>query len=108
MCAHLALFVFAGVLGGLTTVLFLENRLGGKLDRIIECMATKTDLDNAVAQIKQDVTDAVKRASDALAALQAKLGAGEDFSQEVADLTAAHAALAAIAAPPASAPTPTP
>ena len=71
--------------------------------KILKTMATKDELDAAITQLKQDVADAVKRASDALAALQAKITAGGDFTSEVKDLNDAHAALAAIAAPPPSA-----
>lgn len=63
-------------------------------------MPTKADLDAAIATIKQDVADAAKRAQDATAALQAKLDAGEDFSQEIADLNAAHTAIQGIATSP--------
>lgn len=74
-------------------------------------MATRAQLDAALDQEKQDITDAIARheqsLKDALAAqqaaldaLQAKLDAQEDFSAELATLQTTHEQLQSLAATP--------
>lgn len=57
-------------------------------------------LDKGLAQNKQDIADAAQRVVDTVAAIQAKIDAGQSFTAELATLNEAHTALQAIAAPP--------
>jgi ABC-type transporter Mla subunit MlaD len=79
-----------------------------KLDIIIKTMANdRQALDDALAQQRQDIADAAQRVTDALAAMQTKIDAGQDFSAELATVNELHGALQAIAAAPVTTGTPT-
>lgn len=78
-----------------------HRNINQKLDWIIDNMATKAQLDAALQQLKQDVADAAARAKEALANLQAKIDAGENFDAELAAVNAVHDQLSEIASAPA-------
>jgi len=78
------------------------------LKEIRTTMPTQTDLDNAIAAIGSAVQKLGSDVTAEIAALQAKAAAGEDFTQEVTNLTNIGTQLstidaAAIAASPAPA-----
>jgi predicted nucleic acid-binding protein len=79
------------------------------IDRRIDKMATQADLDQAIADLGAAITTEAQVLSDAIAALNAKIGSLEasvspDLSTEVAALRAAQARILALA----PAPTPVP
>lgn len=92
-------------------IVTLFAAINKKLDIVIENMATRAQLDDALAQEDQDIKDAAARHEqqlkdiaagfqEKLDALQAALDGGQDFSAELAALQTHHDELVAIAAAP--------
>jgi hypothetical protein len=71
-------------------------------------MPTQADLDAAIAGLKQDISDAGARITAKIADLEARLNAGMDPSQEIADLKAASDAVKALGQDQTPTPAPTP
>lgn len=73
----------------LKTILGAILRVEGKIDQ----MPTREEFDAALAGLGDKIAAAADRVQAAIAALQAKVDAGQDFTSELATLTAEGEAL---------------
>jgi hypothetical protein len=74
------------------------------IERSLKLMATKADLDAAIAGLNQTITDEAAKLQAAIDALQAQINAGGDLSAEVQALQDAQSRIAGLP----TTPTPTP